>query len=234
MLVYSWECTGSCSWDPPSGFASVLVYGDRTVVVTDVTTGGSEPRTVTLRAWRPSEGVLDELYVAVDRAGLLQGGRSEVGSELSCADCSRLVFTSRLGGRLTRVSAPCMCSWDDPEFSQQRAALRELADLLDSLREDAAAYREGERLEPSAYVLFVWGSADHPADLVARGVDLSQFVQLENGPLCGLVPAANPIGAAIVAFDPYFRLSVGFGDEVRIAQARPAYPHEHTCADIDY
>ena len=154
-----------------------------------------------------------------------------VGSGTWCADCSAEAFTSRLGGRLARVSTPCLCT-DSARLeggtNARRDTLRSLLGLLD----DLTPASQGDPLEPSAYVLWLSMPTDEEADLEAEGVDLAGFVETENGGLCGMVPASNPIGAAIIAAPNIFA-RVQFGDEVRSAHARPAYPHEHTCADID-
>ncbi len=108
--------------------------------------------------------------------------------------------------------------------------MRELQRLLEHLVPPG----EGTVLEPGAYVLYVYGASDETAEIEAVGVDLAGFAQLPYGALCGVVPAANPIGAAIIGFGAHFSTPVRFGDEVRSVEARPAFPHEHTCADIDY
>jgi hypothetical protein len=229
VLTVSTLCNGMCVWPTPPGFANVLVYGDGTVLVTRVT-GELRERAVSLGMYSPSGGVLDGLYAAAEAAGLMAGGESVAGDGSCCADCGTTVFRSRLGPSLTQVSAPCLsASAADGSAVAQRALLRQVEGVMEQL----IPAGEGESLAPTSYVLFVWGVGDHPADLEALGVDLADFVPFHDGSLCGIVPATSPIGGDIVALGKPAAAWVGFGDEVRGVYARGAYPHEHTCADID-
>jgi hypothetical protein len=225
---------GLCPVGQAPGFADVLVYGDGTVITSKLILRSlGDPVSVLLRTYRPSEAALAELYVASEAAGLLEVGESVAGDPNWCADCASTLFISRLGGGLSRVSAPCMCTEAD-SIEGDAAARRDLLRELQRLLEHLVPPGEGSVLEPIAYVLYVWRASDEVAEIEATGVDLAGFVQLGNGSLCGIVPATNPIGAAIVGSGAHFTTWVRFGDETRAVEARPAYPHEHTCADVGY
>jgi hypothetical protein len=232
VLGLSYYCTGMCTYSTPPGFARVLVYGDGTIVTTEVGREFDEPRSVSLRLYHRPPAGLDGLAAAAQTAGLADGGEAEAGNPSWCADCAHTVFTSRLGGRLTRVSAPCMCTTSaalEGDTAGWRATLRSLEGLLEHL----IPAGDGEPLEPAAFVLFVGLATDQPARVEAQGIDLTDFAELPDGSLCGVVPASNPLGAEVTA-GSLFGTLVRFGDEVRYVDARPAYPHEHTCADIDF
>jgi hypothetical protein len=228
------RCTGMCVVGDPPGFANVLVYGDGTVLTSKrIAQSSGDSVGVLLRTYRPSDAALAELYVVSEAAGLLEVGESVAGDPNWCADCLSTVFISRLGGGLSRVNAPCMCTEAD-SIEGGAAARRDLLRELQGLLEHLVPPGEGTVLEPGAYVLYVYRASDEVAEIEATGVDLAGFVQLAYGSLCGVVPATNPTGAAIVGSGERFTTWVRFGDEVRAVEARPAYPHEHTCADMDY
>jgi hypothetical protein len=231
--VYT-ACTSMCAFADPPGLADVLVYGDGTVITSKrILRSSGDPVGVLLRTYRPSEAALADLYVAVGDAGLLEVGESVAGDSNWCADCASTVFISRLGGGLSRVNAPCMCTEADSiegDAAAHRDLLREVQRLLGHL----VPHGEGTVLEPTAYVLYVYGVSDQTAEIEATGLDLADFAELEYGALCGIVPATNPIGAAVVGSGARFSTPVRFGDEVRAVEARPAYPHEHSCADVDF
>jgi hypothetical protein len=232
VLVLSSHCTGMCLWADPPGFADVLVYGDGTVVTSTLIAPSGGSRAVELREYHPSAAALAALYDAAVATGLLVEGTSVVGDSGWCADCPDTVFLSRLGDGPSRVSAPCMCTESatiEGDSAPRRNALRALQDLMNDLVPNG----EGTVLEPSSYVLFVYGVGDHQADLEAAGVDLATFAPFSDSSLCGMVPMANPLGAAIIGSGVHYATWVQFGNEVRAVYARPAYPHEHTCADID-
>ena len=139
VLVLTSVCYGECMWSFPAGFTLASVYGDGTVVATDVDwTPDGVIYTVT--GYQATPDQLDGLYALADEAGLVDGECGRVGDHRG-GDGGGAVFASRLGRDLILVEAPLLglSEANDPIPLAGRV---ELADEHDA-RSDTARRRGG-------------------------------------------------------------------------------------------
>lgn len=234
VLQVTSVCYGGCASVSVLGLPDAVLYGDGRVVRS--TRQLPDPRPALTTGGVSTERVA-ELVALAEQGGLTGGGRSLLPRPENVADGGGDVLTARLGGEVTTVESPF--AYDSPlgpgpepgsdepgsDQTAQRTLLRRLAEALRGT--SGTTPYPGDRVvlraEPSPYE-----TADAPAWTGPRLADLP----VEDGARCAVLTGEPARGALAAVAQDAFPGVYTEGGGALLVQARPALPHEDTCADV--
>jgi len=237
VLVLASSCYGMCIWNLGPGGSELALYEDGTFITTDVTWERGLERieiTITLNRGRFDTEDLADIYEWAGDAGLVGGDSGSVGNLSRFADGGGRVFASRLGGVLQVVEAPHLYGESSIDHDALNEAERERRAALYELQVGVRRLADAQDTEPvpvMGYVVLAYHRTSLDTGVRARSIDVATFTRTPSYVRCAILPPDNEIAAQLATWSGAAPTRTANG-RWSLA-ARPSYPHEHTCSEVD-